>query len=577
MKNRDGSADRITTYFKGEKLPLIIVTVSGIFYNIGMTAGPWFEGRLAQCLYDIINGNKTFYNMLVLAIIYVLVILFVQSMRYIKRFYVRRFANNVNRNMKHVLYNNLVHKSRDQFQREGTGTVMTKAISDVDTCVEGMRKFTTEIFDTGVAMVAYVVMLLIYDWKLALISMIFPPFAYVIAEKLKKVVTKCAGEYKESAGRLNEATLDRVSGALTYRVYGQEQQRDKTYDKCLKDYAVKAVRANIWENSMQPVYQVISMVSVIPIICIGARNVMGLGWSAWDIAAFTTFLSCFAKLALKSSKAAKLFNAVQKAEVSWKRIKPLMKDTIVDKPIVKSVTGELKVENLTFAYPDGEEILKDISFEGKPGEIIGVTGTIASGKSTLGKVFLCEYPYEGSITYDGKEFRNFKDYERAGVVSYMGHNPELISDTISENISLGDSLSVRDFLKAVSLDKEVSEMPEGTDTFVGSGGVRLSGGQQARVALARTLTHGSPLMILDDPFSAVDSRTEEEIMDSIKRIAGNSIVIILSHRLHMFPRFDKILWMEKGQVVSGTHDELMNSEPGYAELFTAQGGGANDD
>ena len=144
--------DRVLSYFRVEWLPLTLVTVSGLVYNIGLLATPWFEGRLAQCLADILGGSETAARMALLVLAYILTILVVQAARFIKRFYVRRFANNINRRMKGILYANLVRQSRTALEQEGAGELMTKAISDVDDCVEGMRKFTTEIFDTGVAM-----------------------------------------------------------------------------------------------------------------------------------------------------------------------------------------------------------------------------------------------------------------------------------------------------------------------------------------------------------------------------------------------------------------------------------------
>ena len=178
--------DRILSYFKAEWKVLLAVTISGLIYNVGLLAGPWFEGKMTGCLVDILRGAGQFGDMLILVLSYVAVIVIVQSSRYIKRFYVRRFANNVNRRMKEILYGSLVRKSRASLKEEGEGNVITKAILDVDDCVEGMRKFTTEIFDTGVALAAYAGMLLWYDWRLALLCMLFPPISYMTAEKMKK-------------------------------------------------------------------------------------------------------------------------------------------------------------------------------------------------------------------------------------------------------------------------------------------------------------------------------------------------------------------------------------------------------
>ena len=153
---------------------------------------------------------------------YVAAIATVQISRYIKRFYVRRFANNVNRRMKRILYQQPCPKEQDaSLAEEGEGDVMTKAILDVDDCVEGMRKFTTEIFDTGVALTAYIGMLLWYDWRLALLCLIFPPISYVTAEKMKKIDSENTGQRtRMQSGALSAATLDRAQNAITYRVFG---------------------------------------------------------------------------------------------------------------------------------------------------------------------------------------------------------------------------------------------------------------------------------------------------------------------------------------------------------------------
>lgn len=562
-------ADRILSYFKEEWKVLLIITVSGVIYNLGLLLGPWFEGKMAGCLIDILAKNAVYKDMLILVIAYVISIGVVQVSRYIKRFYVRRFANNVNRRMKKILYGTLVLKSRTELEGEGMGDIMTKAILDVDDCAEGMRKFTTEVFDTGVALAAYAGMLLVYDVRLALIAMIFPPISYIIAEKMKVIVQKTGSEYKKQSGILSNATLDRATNAITYRVYGREADRKNAYEDNLAEYEKSAIYANIWNSSLTPLYRIISMMGILFILYFGSRNVLGTGWRTWDIAAFTTFLACFIKLSDKSSKAAKLFNAVHKAQVSWKRIKPLMIIQAKDTDCKNQTSGRLDVQNLSFTYPDGKNVYNGISFTAEPGQIIGVTGPVASGKSTFGRTFLCEYPYEGSIMYNGCELKNAADNERTGIISYLGHDPELFNDSIKNNILLGDNKDVNEYLKAVCIDKEVEAMEQGADTIIGSGGVRLSGGQAQRIALARTLCHKKPVFILDDPFSALDKNTEEQIYNNLRKMTEGSIVIILSHRLYMFPKLDKVIWLDEGSARVGTHDELMLECMAYRQLNDA--------
>ena len=560
-------ADRILSYFKEEWKVLLIITVSGVIYNLGLLLGPWFEGKMAGCLIDILAKNAVYKDMLILVIAYVISIGVVQVSIYIKRFYVRRFANNVNRRMKKILYGTLVLKSRTELEGEGMGDIMTKAILDVDDCAEGMRKFTTEVFDTGVALAAYAGMLLVYDVRLALIAMIFPPISYIIAEKMKVIVQKTGSAYKKQSGILSNATLDRASNAITYRVYGREVDRKNAYEDNLAEYEKSAIYANIWNSSLTPLYRIISMMGILFILYFGSRNVLGTGWRTWDIAAFTTFLACFIKLSDKSSKAAKLFNAVHKAQVSWKRIKPLMVIQAKDTDCKNQTSGRLEVQNLSFTYPDGKNVYNGISFTAEPGQIIGVTGPVASGKSTFGRTFLCEYPYEGSIMYNGCELRNATDNVRSGIISYLGHDSELFNDSVRNNVLLGDDYDVFEYLRAVCMDKEVEAMEQGADTIIGSEGIRLSGGQAQRIALARTLCHKKPVLVLDDPFSALDRNTEEQIYKKLKDMASDNIVILISHRLYMFPKMDKVIWMDAGKANVGTHKELMLECPGYRKMY----------
>ena len=565
--NKKFAADRILSYFKEEWKVLLIITVSGLIYNFGLLLGPWFEGKMAGCLIDILAKNAVYKDMLILVIAYVISIGVVQVSRYIKRFYVRRFANNVNRRMKKILYGTLVLKSRTELEGEGMGDIMTKAILDVDDCAEGMRKFTTEIFDTGVALAAYAGMLLVYDVRLAFIAMIFPPISYIIAEKMKVIVQKTGSAYKKQSGILSNATLDRASNAITYRVYGREVNRKNAYEDNLAEYEKSAIYANIWNSSLTPLYRIISMMGILFILYFGSRNVLGTGWRTWDIAAFTTFLACFIKLSDKSSKAAKLFNAVHKAQVSWKRIKPLMIIQAKDTDCKNQTSGRLDVQNLSFTYPDGKNVYNGISFTAEPGQIIGVTGPVASGKSTFGRTFLCEYPYEGSIMYNGCELRNATDNVRSGIISYLGHDSELFNDSVRNNVLLGDDYDVFEYLRAVCMDKEVEAMEQGADTIIGSEGIRLSGGQAQRIALARTLCHKKPVLVLDDPFSALDRNTEEQIYKKLKDMASDNIVILISHRLYMFPKMDKVIWMDAGKANVGTHKELMLECPGYRKMY----------
>lgn len=556
MKNKN-----IWNYILKEKKYLFLITITGLIYNVGLLAGPYFEGQLAGCLVDISKNLKTANSMIQLSVIYICVILFVQFARFLKRYFVREFGNDINRNLKMDVYKHFVY---DTSNNENAGSIMTKAISDADACSEGIRKFTTEIFDTGIALISYIMMLVLYDAKLTCFVIIFPVISYLIANKLGPVVAKNASNAKKSAERLNTSTLDRLHLAITYRIYGEESNMHEVYEKDLQDYEDKTVCSNILETAIKPLYEIISMTGIVFIIYFGSKRVMN---NLWDVAIFTTYISCFTKMAVKSSKAAKLFNTVQKAKVSWDRIYPIIENDHEVKNRKPIDVNTIEVSNLSYAYDD-RIIFSNVSFQAKKGDIIGITGEIASGKSTLGKVFLENSHYQGKILVNKKQLKDIeKDY---AVTSYMGHNLELFDDTIENNIKFGKEGNILPVLDIASMKEEVESFPDGIYTRLGEGGIKLSGGQQSRIALARTLYHARGIIVLDDPFSACDKNTEKEIYENIRREYKESIIFLISHRLSLFEQMDQILFIDNQSVEAGTHQELLKNNEKYKHLYFLQ-------
>ena len=573
-KVKDGQQNIKLWYFlKPDKGLLFLLALTGTIFNIGLVLIPVFEGWLVQCLFDIFGKNKVFLDMLRLVLYYLLAMIVVQITRYLKRMYVRKIANNMVVRMRDSLYVGILKKS---LSRSDVGQLVTRASMDVEIVAEGTRKTLTEIFDTGVLLISFAITMFIYDWIIALIALFFTPIACFIAEILKKVVYKHVSEYKLSQEALSNATYDRITNASLYRVYGSDKIKNAEYQKNVKDYEKKSVLSNVWENTLQPIYNVIAMIGVIFIIYLGGRNFLGIGFRAWDIAIFTTFISCYTKVADKSSKVARLFNSVQKSQVSWKRLKNLLilgdgeflqKELEFNKkPVYLTVNG------VNCSYQYGKTILDDVSFTASSGQIIGVTGAVASGKSTLGKLLLGELEYNGSITLFDKELKDLTDVEKATYISYLGHNPELFSDTILENVAMGKDVDLAHYLEIVKISQEVSEMTGDVNTKIGSDGNRLSGGQKARVALARTLCHAKNIIILDDPFSAVDKNTEAQILSDIKKEFSDRLIILISHRITAFSSLDKVLWIDEGKVRVGSHDELYQSVEDYRALYDIQRG-----
>lgn len=541
----------ILYYFKKEWKSLTIVTITGLIYNFGLILGPYFEGKLTQSIYDYFQQSISFQTIVKIVLLYLFSISIVQISRFYKRNYVRIFANNTNKRFKQTIYQNILYAPQSQIKQEQTGALLTKAVIDADDCSEGIRKFTTELFDTCIALIAYLCMLFHYDVKITLLCIVCIPLSYLLAEKMKTLVQTTSEKQKKITASLNETTLDLTSHAMMYRIYGCEENRMHSYENILQAYESASIKANIPFMAFPPLYFVITLLGLFPILYFGCHYVIQ---GTWNIAIFTTYVACFLKLATKSSKSAKLFNSVHKAQISWKRLSPYLLDPDTSMPSSSTITS-LTVKDLSFHYPNANDLFKHISFTLQKGEILGVCGKVASGKSTFGKLFLQEMPYEGSISIEKQN------------VTYLGHDLQLLNDTIEHNITLGKDIDILPYLKLVCIDQEVEQMEQGIHTKLGNGGIRLSKGQAQRIAIARTLVHASSLLILDDPFSALDIKTEQQVFHNIQSYCKDKMIILISHRLSIFKYATKVLLLEDTHATLSTHDTLCQTSSTYKTLL----------
>ena len=564
---------KISSYLRREWKTLLLVTLTGLAFDGSMSYAAVLQGRLIDAVASkaalAVVGQK--------ALTFLLVVAVIQTCRALKRYFVRLFANGTGARMRRMLYNSVFSQDVTALSGASAGELMNRAVGDVDICVEGMRKVTTEIFDTGVLMASYLVTMFSYDVKTTLLTCMFIPVAMFIAEKLKTVIENATKLARAQSGAVSATTLSNVENALLYRVNSAYDRRLAEYETELDDLEKKNVRADVLENSMQPVYNAIALLGIVAILTRGGGLVIAKTWTIGD---FTAFTAIFIALATKASKAAKLFNSYQKAAVSWQRIKPEIRPyTLPDEADrFPDAPASLEVRDLAFAYPGAAETaISGVSFSARAGELIGVTGGVASGKTALGCALTGALPCSGTVSLCGTSLADFTPFERSRRVAYMGHDPQLLSDSIYENVALGEDADVADALHLVCFDEDLAAMPEGVHTRIGAGGVRLSGGQRDRVALARTLCRPSRLVILDDPFSAVDMDTERQILAKLRGRFPDRIVVLISHRLAAFPETDQVLFFKNGRAVTSTHEALLRENPAYKKLWDAQTKGGGDD
>lgn len=571
--------EKLASYWSAQWPLCLLITVTGLLYNFGMLVSPYFEGRIV----DSVSAESPLHDILVLLAVFVGSTLAVLLARIAKRYTVRRFANNTSVTMRLILENNLLHQKD---HNEETGGTLSKLISDVDATVEGMRKLTTEIFDTVMMFVFYIAYLFLYDVTMTLYVLIPVFLAIIVAFLMRKAIFSASSKARKANGKMASSTYDLFDNAVTYRIYGRDEDHLKEYDGLLADYEKKNVRASVLTDTMIPLASIIALLGLIPLFIIApAKVASGAALSApipgilnanWTLGAFTSYLTTFVLMASKASKTAKLFGSIEKGLASWKRIKPLIKPYApYDEPKAVAGDDELVIKDLSLTI-DGKTLISHLNLTAKRGQIIGLTGPIASGKSAFAKVFAKTLPYEGSIRLFGKELSDYSDSELAGTIVTMPHKSELFTDTIKNNVSLGGDKPVGAYLDSVAFAEDLKSMPKKEETLVGNEGVKLSGGQQERLCLARTLYERKPLMILDDPFASVDPKTEGEILAKLREETGDSIVILISHRLGSFPSLDQVVVLSKEEgAMVGSHDKLLSDSPLYRSLnLLQQKGGA---
>lgn len=547
----------------------LITAATGIFFNSAIVLGPIFQGKLLDAAVNSRNVN----GIMMAGLEFIGVTLTFQAARFFKRYYVRDMANRMSGDMRIGIMEAILNTDLNIMEKKKAGDMMSTTIGDVDIVIEAVRKTLTELWDTGVLMAAYWVALMLYDVKLTLISTIPIPFVIILTQLMKKVVHSNSKEARKATSRTTTQIRKMISQINILRLYGREEAEVKRLEEKLSVQASKNVTATIFKNGLAPIYSSLASIGVVLVIFMGGNKVIGGNWS---IGTFTAYIAMFTALAVRTTTAAKVFNIQQGAKASWERVLGLINNDVL---ILldsnnKINPKEISVENLSFKYPTGEGyVIKNLSFKASSGMMIGITGSVGSGKSALGLALTGLYDYEGRILIDNKELHDISNEQKLSIITYMGHDSFLFSDTIKNNITWndGNDEKLNNVITTANLKQDIEGLENGMYTEVGEKGEKVSGGQKQRIALARALYKDAGIVILDDPFSAVDINTEAKIIKELRKNADGRIIFIFSHRLDAFKYTDVVLVLDKGKVVqSGTHDELLNTEGIYSKIVDSQ-------
>lgn len=525
-----------------------------------------------------------------------------------KRWYLRAASRRTVFALRNDALRGLLAAPLSWLRQQTIGDLMARMIGDTDLFGSGFSESTAEIWDTWLFSISLLVTMLLYDARLTLLAMLPVPLAFYLAYRMRHWVRGRTGAVRQASAALTAALQERLTGIRLLRLMGREETSVQRIDVLSGRLAAASLAEIRLQAGLQPLYTLLVSAGIIIIVWMGGQQVVS---GQLTTGALVGFMLLYLRFINRGFRLPLFFNRIQAAGVAWERLEPMLPASLpldaepprssfrashvlglraqpAPEPAGGSGAVAIALRDLVFAYPgNGHPALEGVTVAIAPGELVGVTGPIGSGKSALLRAILGLYPAEsGEVTIDGQPVGQISEAERALRLRYVPQESGLFSGTVAENIGLDEGHGAFEndeaLLRAAALDDDLLRWPEGLQTTVGEGGVQVSGGQRQRVALARALAmpagRSPGALLLDDPFAAVDIETEGRIVAALSNAVGRgappvhrATMILCSHRLASFPQLDRIIVLDAGRVVAeGTHDELLAQGGLYARIYRAQ-------
>lgn len=463
------------------------------------------------------------------------------------------------------------------YRKNNTGDLMARISEDVSK----VRMYIGPAIMYGINLFTLFAMVIPYmisiNPTLTFYSLLPLPVLSLSIYFVSNIINKRSTEIQESLSGLSTFVQEAFSGIRVIKSFVREEEVAATFEKESVEYRDRSLKLAFVQALFMPLIMGLIGLSVILTVYVGSIQVFNGEVSTGNIAEFIIYVNM---LTWPVTALGWITSIIQRAAASQRRINEFL-DTKTDivslKNIEKIIDGHIVFDKVSFTYPDsGIQALKNVSFEVRPGESIAIVGTTGSGKSTIANL-LCRL-YDSSSGNVVIDEIGVKDYSIASLRSQIGYVPQdvfLFSDTIANNIAFGNkAMSTEEIQKAAEdadLLNNIKDFKNGFETRVGERGITLSGGQKQRVSIARAIAREPKILILDDALSAVDTKTENAILNAMQRIMQGRTSIIISHRVSSAKLADKVVMLDDGEVVEqGTHDELLSKGGAYKELHDKQ-------
>lgn len=514
-----------------------------------------------------------------LQIIYLLIgLMIIQALvQWAHTFYSGWIGQVIIRDIRVKLYKHLLKLRLKFFDNTPIGRLVTRNVSDIETLADVFSEGLAAIIGDLLQLVTILGVMFYIDWKLTLVSLSTLPLMIISTYVFKEKIKVTFNDVRNAVSNLNSFLQEHITGMNIVQIFNREEREFEKFKDINKEHRRAHIRSVLYYSIYFPVAEIIQAIGIGLVVWYGAVGVLGMELQIGVLISFIMYLQLFFR---PIRMIADRFNTLQMGVVSSSRIFKLLesKEHIADEGNFSpdKVSGRIQLKNVWFAYVDDEYVLKDISFEVEPGQTVALVGATGAGKSSI--INLISRFYEinkGSITIDGHDIQEF---DLAALRKHIGvvlQDVFLFSNTIYYNITLGNPeitrAQVLEAAEMVGARRFIERLPGALDYNVMERGATLSVGQRQLISFVRAMVYNPEIIILDEATSSVDTETEELIQESIDKMMNGRTSIVIAHRLSTIQKADKIIVLNKGEIVEvGTHDSLLELGGHYTQLHQMQ-------
>ena len=565
---------KLSWFFKVEKKGYLIGIGSLILVSFLNLIPP----RIMGIVIDLIDNRQLRSWQLFMDIaLLVIVALAMYGLRFIWRRYIFGTANKLARILRYRLFKQFTLMSPSFYQRYRTGDLMAHATNDINAVTMFAGGGVMSAVDASVtALVTLISMFFMIDWRLTLLAIVPLPFMVLVTSAIGRKNHQAFKEAQEGFSELNNFVQESVSGVRVTKSFGFQEDEIQAFEKTNQMVFQKNMTSARYNALFDPTTLLFVGLSYVLTLYFGGFFVQEGSLTVGQIVTFITYLNM---LVWPLQAMGFLFNISQRASVSYERIETLLAAIPAIKdpahPVTGIQNGDLKYVLEEFAY-EKDPVLEKVHFHLEQGQTLGIVGPTGSGKTTLLRLLLREHDLDqGAIFLNGINIKNYRLEDLRSLMGYVPQDQILFAMTIRENVAFSDPQikeeELIDALRTCGVYEDILAMPDQMETVIGERGVSLSGGQKQRIAMSRALVMNPEILILDDSLSAVDAKTEHQIIENMKQERKGKTTIITAHRLSAVVHADLILVMENGQIKErGNHEELMAKQGWYYETYQAQ-------